>query len=173
MDRNGASRRGSLSFTVVDGSSDDTVLDAGAGADSGGSVDGAIDQTTPAQVIPSDRMAALCRDTVRRWLVRCACSTLACAAAAPPRPIVSRPASVRRRPGADDRFGLAQLVGSRARHARADPALEAPYPELQVVMVVDDLPLKAWNVAVKALAVPGVARRSAGLRRSTAAWTDP
>ena len=31
---------GSLSFTVVDGSSDDTVLDAGAGADSGGGVDG-------------------------------------------------------------------------------------------------------------------------------------
>ena len=31
---------GSLSFTVVDGSSDDSVLDAGAGADSGGGVDG-------------------------------------------------------------------------------------------------------------------------------------
>ena len=36
----GVQDAGSLSFTVVDGSSDDTVLDAGAGADSGGSVDG-------------------------------------------------------------------------------------------------------------------------------------
>ena len=38
------------------------------------------------------------------------------------------------------------------------------YQELQVVMVVmDDLPIKAWNVAVKALNIPGIARRSQGL----------
>lgn len=36
--------------------------------------------------------------------------------------------------------------------------------ELQVVMVVmDDLPVKAWNVAAKALKVPGITRRSQGL----------
>ena len=35
---------------------------------------------------------------------------------------------------------------------------------LQVVMVVmDDLPIKSWNVAVKALNIPGIARRGQGL----------
>ena len=42
------------------------------------------------------------------------------------------------------------------------------YKELQVVMVVmDDLPVKAWNVAVKALNIPGIARRSQGLGLET------
>ena len=41
---------------------------------------------------------------------------------------------------------------------------KAEHDELQVVMVVmDDLPTKAWNVAAKALKIPGVARRSQGL----------
>ena len=39
---------------------------------------------------------------------------------------------------------------------------------LQVVMVVmDDLPIKSWNVAVKALNIPGIARRSQGLGLET------
>ena len=61
-------------------------------------------------------------------------------------------------------FGLVQLVDRWLAMLEQIRRSKRTYPELQVVMVVmDDLPLKAWNVAVKALAVPGVARRSAGL----------
>ena len=42
------------------------------------------------------------------------------------------------------------------------------YQGLQVVMVVmDDLPIKSWNMAVKALNIPGIARRSQGLGLET------
>ena len=42
------------------------------------------------------------------------------------------------------------------------------YQQLQVVMVVmDDLPVKSWNMVVKALNIPGVARRSQGLGLET------
>lgn len=99
--------------------------------------------------------------------MRCALlSALACAAACATAPdrvpnfrlqfgVAQAPTIVLVSPSWSDR-GLAMLEQIR-RSKRT-------YPELQVVMVVmDDLPLKAWNVAVKALAVPGVARRSAGL----------
>ena len=95
--------------------------------------------------------------------MRCALlSALACAAACATAP--DRVPNFRLQFGvaqAPTIVGLAQLVGSRLAMLEQIRRSKRTYPELQVVMVVmDDLPLKAWNVAVKALrclASPGAA----------------